>query len=136
MQGGPFLCSILGFCGETTDCAEIWEALLKTRSRGPDQSRLLYFGKGAMGFNRLSIMGLTEEVCSLRLQKREHDKLPASAGDREGLCAPEKTVEILLVCNGEIYGFRPLKKELEEKGIPLSAIRIVKSCRRCTGNTE
>ena len=27
-----------------------------------------------------------------------------------------KEAEILLVCNGEIYGFRPLKKELEEKG--------------------
>ena len=54
------MCAILGICGEGTEYTEASQALEKTHSRGPDDSRILNTGKGWLGFNRLSIMGLTE----------------------------------------------------------------------------
>ena len=65
----------------------------KTQSRGPDSARTLEVGDGLMGFERLSIMGLTEEGMQPFL-------LNGNA----------------VVCNGELYGFRKTKAELEKKG--------------------
>ena len=65
----------------------------KTVSRGPDDSRIVKIKNGFMAFHRLAIMGLTEEGMQ-----------PFSFGKN------------LLVCNGEIYGFRKLKTELIKKG--------------------
>ena len=87
------MCSILGYCGKGEEEDKIGKALAKTKSRGPDATRLINTGNGFLGFNRLSIMGLTD------------------AGMQ-----PFVFEEITLVCNGEVYGFRPLKKELEQKG--------------------
>ena len=100
------MCSVFGFCGSSGSYEEIQEALKRTVSRGPDGSRLVDTGNGWLGFNRLSIMGLTENgmqpfIC------RNRETLPA-AGPGEG--------DLLLVCNGEIYGFRPIKEELIRKG--------------------
>ena len=100
------MCSIIGFCGGDTSLQEVEEALAKTASRGPDARRILDTGNGWLGFNRLSIMGLTE------------------AGMQPFLYGSGRTLqqenmegcEIALVCNGEIYGFRPLKEELIKKG--------------------
>lgn len=112
------MCSILGFCHKKADYEDIQEALSLTTSRGPDAYRVLDTGSGYLGFNRLSIMGLTESGMQPfvfgggktlpleNFQKQEHE---------EFFLAPERS-EIMLVCNGEIYGFRPLKQELIEKG--------------------
>ena len=67
-------------------------AFAKTASRGPDMQRTVRFGGGIVGFQRLAIMGLTEEGMQPFFM--------------DGNCA---------VCNGELYGFRPVKKQLEKK---------------------
>ena len=87
------MCSIFGYSGKAIPEKELREAFLKTTSRGPDDMRFIPLEKGFMGFQRLAIMGLTPEGMQPF----------ALGGDR-------------LVCNGEIYGFRPVKKELERKG--------------------
>ena len=87
------MCCIMG----TTDTALREEELKvytdRTVSRGPDMERFVRTEGGWLIFQRLSIMGLTEEG----MQPFSLD------GD-------------YVVCNGEIYGFRSIKKELEEKG--------------------
>ncbi len=94
------MCSILGFCGNGAEYADVKEALLKTASRGPDDSRIINTGNGWLGFNRLSIMGLTEAGMQPFVFKDP---------DPDGH-------DLFLVCNGEIYGFRNLKNELIRKG--------------------
>ncbi len=56
------MCSILAFCGPDGNCELIREALYETASRGPDMSRIINTGNGWLGFNRLSIMGLSDEA--------------------------------------------------------------------------
>lgn len=173
------MCSILAYCGENGNYKDISEALRKTVSRGPDSARIINTGNGWLGFNRLSIMGLTEEgmqpfaygnkrtfpclkntveknelktvvtseeqIVMTEKDKQESpaekDKQKSEDGrDAQGITdrnneqgtmavmdeqatraeaevwkIPEET-ELVLVCNGEIYGFRPEKKELENKG--------------------
>ncbi|MBQ7549547.1 MAG: asparagine synthase B [Clostridia bacterium] len=87
------MCSIFGYSGSVLSPERLKEGFDKTTSRGPDMSRVLRTGRGILGFQRLSIMGLTEEGMQ-----------PFSMDGN------------MLVCNGEIYGFRPLKQELVEKG--------------------
>ena len=53
------MCSILGYCGKDASADLFNEMLKKTISRGPDASRVVDTGNGLLGFNRLSIMGLT-----------------------------------------------------------------------------
>ena len=65
----------------------------KTLSRGPDDSRIVDTGHGLLGFHRLSIMGL------------EPSGMQPFALDGS-----------YVVCNGEIYGFEALKRELLAKG--------------------
>ena len=87
------MCSIMGWCRSGADFAAFRESFYRTKSRGPDDTRILDTGKGLLGFHRLSIMGLTEHG----MQPFERD------GD-------------LAVCNGEIYDFRPLRETLRAKG--------------------
>ncbi|MBO6015697.1 MAG: asparagine synthase B [Lachnospiraceae bacterium] len=87
------MCSILGYVGKDLSEKEIEDALLKTRRRGPDAEQVTETEFGYFAFARLAIMGLTKEG----MQPFERDGS-------------------YVVCNGEIYGFRRLKKELEEKG--------------------
>jgi asparagine synthase (glutamine-hydrolysing) len=87
------MCSIIGFCGPGADLEAFQQGFDRTKSRGPDDSRTVRAGNGLLGFHRLAIMGLTPEG----MQPFE----------LEGSYA---------VCNGEIYGFEKLKRELEEKG--------------------
>ncbi len=86
------MCSIMGYCGPVLDMAAFQRGFSRTVTRGPDDSRVVDTGRGLLGFHRLSIMGLT----------------PAGMQPfvREGS---------YLVCNGEIYGFEALKRQLEEK---------------------
>ena len=67
--------------------------MARTVSRGPDDARIVDTGHGLLGFQRLSIMGLTGEGMQ-----------------------PFSLHGNAVVCNGELYGFRPVKKALEDKG--------------------
>ena len=90
------MCSIMGYLGPVSTKLireKFEEGFNKTISRGPDASRIIEVGRGLLGFHRLSIMGLTDEG----MQPFELD------GD-------------YCVCNGEIYGFEPIKADLQAKG--------------------
>ena len=129
-MGGSLMCSILGYCGRQGAYEEIQAALEKTTSRGPDASRIVNTGNGWLGFNRLSIMGLTAGGMQPFAfgEKRTisfSETLSETPSDQaQGLSMSDQNQELsmpdqartLLVCNGEIYGFRPVKKELEAKG--------------------
>ena len=86
------MCSIMGFSKKTRTKAEILPYFDRTRSRGPDMSRIVETPSGWLCFHRLAIMGLT----------------PAGM-------QPFSLDGDYVVCNGEIYGFRPLKRKLSEK---------------------
>ena len=87
------MCAIMGFSKKTYTKEELLPFFDRTRSRGPDMSQILETPSGWLCFHRLAIMGLTEAG----MQPFELD------GD-------------MVVCNGELYGFRPLKRQLTEKG--------------------
>ena len=87
------MCSIMGYCDVSADEYVLKKGLDKTVSRGPDAMKIIDTGYGLLGFQRLSIMGLTEAG----MQPFELD------GN-------------YVVCNGEIYGFEALRKELIKKG--------------------
>ena len=87
------MCSIMACLGARITKEEFTVGFDKTVSRGPDDSRITEIPDGFMGFHRLAIMGLTPQGMQ-----------PFSF---------EKNV---LVCNGEIYGFRKMKSALIEKG--------------------
>lgn len=86
------MCSIIGYIGANLS-EEVRSYFERTVSRGPDMTRILNLGNGFLGFHRLAIMGLNESGMQ-----------PFSAFGNS------------VVCNGELYGFRLLKKKLEEKG--------------------
>ena len=86
------MCSIMGYKGDTLTEEQFKEHFDKTISRGPDMQRIEKTGDVTLGFERLAIMGLTEE------------------GMQPFACNGNK-----IVCNGEIYGFRKIKKELEKE---------------------
>ena len=86
------MCSIMGFTRAIPE-VDFREYFERTKSRGPDMSRIEPAGEGCLCFHRLAIMGLHAEGMQ-----------PFSLGG--DMC----------VCNGEIYLFRILKKELEDKG--------------------
>ena len=65
----------------------------RTKSRGPDLSRIEKTEDGFLAFHRLAIMDLSDSGMQ-----------PFHKGSRS------------VVCNGEIYGFRALKKHLEGRG--------------------
>ena len=114
------MCSILGYCGKDADYDSFKEALLKTASRGPDASRIINTGNGRLGFNRLSIMGLTDAGMQPFVYGGKKTLMiePEKNGPEEGvpeISLPEEA-ELTIVCNGEIYGFRPIKEELIGRG--------------------
>lgn len=86
------MCSIMGYCGKGADREKFNECFEKTASRGPDDKRIVDTANGLLGFQRLSIMGLTPSGMQ-----------PFSRNGN------------YVVCNGEIYGFEKIKKELSEE---------------------
>ena len=86
------MCSVVGLLSYPEDYAQFETAFQKTKSRGPDDTRVIKAGDGLLGFHRLAIMDLE----STGMQ-------PFELGGNK------------LVCNGEIYGFRKIKKELEKE---------------------
>ena len=85
------MCSIIGYCGRPADLTAFQAGFARTVSRGPDDSRVIDVGQGILGFHRLSIMGLHPEGMQ-----------------------PFGLNGNWVVCNGEIYGFEKLKKELSK----------------------
>ncbi|MBQ4370055.1 MAG: asparagine synthase B [Oscillospiraceae bacterium] len=87
------MCSIIGYCGAVIDMDAFERGFAQTKSRGPDDSRIIDTGRGLLGFHRLSIMGLTPSG----MQPFELDGS-------------------YVVCNGELYGFEKQRGQLREKG--------------------
>ncbi|MCR5329978.1 MAG: asparagine synthase B [Lachnospiraceae bacterium] len=86
------MCSIMGYKGSRIGSESFKEHFDRTISRGPDMQRIMHYdGDVTLGFERLAIMGLHEEGMQ-----------------------PFELNGKAVVCNGEIYGFRPIKKELEK----------------------
>ena len=83
------MCSIMGYCSRSAAYDVFMKGFEKTISRGPDDTRVVQTGDGLLGFHRLAIMGLTPSGMQ-----------------------PFKLGDSYVVCNGEIYGFEKLKKEL------------------------
>lgn len=88
------MCCVMGYAGKDLSEERFREYLLRTASRGPDDQRVARLPDGGlMGFGRLAIMGLTPQGMQPFVRGKD-----------------------CLVCNGEIYGFRPVKADLERKG--------------------
>lgn len=87
------MCSIMGVTGTVTDEETFRQHFEKTVSRGPDDTRILPLDNATLGFERLAIMGLDEKGMQPFERKGNY-----------------------VVCNGEIYGFRKIKAELEKEG--------------------
>ena len=85
------MCSIMGFTSKKRSVSEIRPFFDRTVSRGPDMSRIDETPSGYLCFHRLSIMGLHPEGMQ-----------------------PFHLGRDMVVCNGELYGFRPLKEKLAE----------------------
>ena len=90
------MCSIFGVEGKSIPEEKLRACFDRTVSRGPDMSRFVEIPRGWLGFHRLAIMGLTEEG----MQPFEMDGS-------------------YVICNGELYGFRPLRQRLIEEGFPI-----------------
>ena len=86
------MCSIIGYCAPCACTDELLTGFEKTRSRGPDATRVADTGQGLLGFHRLAIMGL----------------------DESGM-QPFELDGSYVVCNGEIYGFEALRAQLSSK---------------------
>ena len=83
------MCSIFGVTTKRIPADMLKTCFNRTVSRGPDMSRFEAFSRGYLGFHRLAIMGLDE----MGMQ-------PFHLGGDT------------VVCNGELYGFRPLRERL------------------------
>ena len=55
------MCSIFGYLGEGLSIGDIKPFFDRTVSRGPDSQRIVKLDGAILGFERLSIMGLSEE---------------------------------------------------------------------------
>ena len=86
------MCSIIGFTSRELTAQSVREYFDRTVSRGPDATRMAELDGAVLGFHRLSIMGLDERGMQ-----------PFYLGGDA------------VVCNGELYGFRQLRKELSAK---------------------
>ena len=87
------MCCVMGYTGHDLSAAKFKEYLLRTVMRGPDDQRVAETEFGLLGFGRLAIMGLTPEGMQPFFRGAD-----------------------CVACNGELYGFRPVKAELEAEG--------------------
>ena len=86
------MCSIMGIEVKELSQEKIEECFARTVSRGPDMTRVMKLPGAMLGFHRLAIMGLDESGMQ-----------PFELNGRA------------VVCNGELYGFRPLRVRYAEK---------------------
>lgn len=87
------MCGLLVTADHAIDVNAFRDGLSCLRDRGPDDERYEKVAGGLMGFARLAIMGC----------------------DEKGM-QPFHFKKNVVVCNGELYGFRSMKKELEKDG--------------------
>ena len=88
------MCTVFAYSGSAVGLPQIRAILERTRRRGPDSERILTPDENVfLAFQRLSIMGIDERG----MQPFEHNGMYS-------------------ITNGEIYGFRALRKELENDG--------------------
>ena len=87
------MCVIVGFTQKTRGREEVLACLDRAYTRGPDMARGAETASGWLGFRRLSIMGLDER------------------GMQPFALGPDQ-----VVCNGELYGWRRQRAELEQRG--------------------
>ena len=90
------MCSIFGVEGKSIPEEKLRECFGRTVSRGPDMSRFLEVPGGWLAFHRLAVMGLTADGMQ-----------------------PFGMDGSWVVCNGELYGFRPLRQRLIKEGFPI-----------------
>ncbi len=86
------MCSIMGLASKSADADRIRTCFDRTKRRGPDATRILETDTGYLCFHRLSIMG-----------------------PGEGGMQPFERNGCAVVCNGELYGFRPVREQLKGK---------------------
>ncbi len=86
------MCSIMGFKAGSVPLETMKAGFDRTVYRGPDKSWVVKVQSYYLCFHRLAIMGL----------------------EPEGM-QPFKLDNDYIVCNGEIYGFRPLREQLSAK---------------------
>ena len=84
------MCGFLAIDSKEFDLKTFDEALAKCQDRGPDMTKVFDERGVTFGFNRLAIMDLTNSGMQ-----------------------PFETLDCTLVCNGEIYNYPELKKNLE-----------------------
>ncbi|HAM69102.1 MAG TPA: asparagine synthase (glutamine-hydrolyzing) [Ruminococcus sp.] len=90
------MCGIVGFTNPADNAAEILRAMMtKIRHRGPDASGTYLDSGAALGHCRLSIIDITEQ-----------GDQPIYNEDRS----------LVLIFNGEIYNYKPLREELIAAG--------------------
>ncbi len=87
------MCSIMGYLDAGVSDETFRKGFEQSVSRGPDDSRTVRTPGGVLGFHRLAIMGLHPEGMQ--------------PFGRDGS---------YVVCNGELYGFAAMKRELVAKG--------------------
>ena len=88
------MCSIICYCKPGADSDKLEALFARSEERGPDDTKIEDTGAGLIGFKRLAIMGPTPEGMQPFVQNGSYS-----------------------ACNGELYGFRPVKEELEKKGV-------------------
>lgn len=86
------MCGILVTTDPKVEMETFKKGLTALDDRGPDMQRIEEIGTGILGFDRLAIMGLSSEGMQ-----------PFHLGDSA------------VVCNGELYCFRPVKEKLERE---------------------
>ncbi len=99
------MCGIAGFCNFTTDYAttpDKWTQILdkmneSQKHRGPDEQGVFLDSHCGLGHVRLSIIDLS--------------------GGHQPMTRQMENRRCTIVYNGEIYNMKPLKKELEDRGI-------------------
>ena len=87
------MCAIMGYTANDFSREQLEKAFVSLKHRGPDSSRTLQTAGGTLLFHRLSIMG------------------PGQTGMQ-----PFTGYGCAVACNGELYGFRKKKSELEARG--------------------
>lgn len=89
------ICGIFNYKSKDRIEPEIMEKMLHAiRHRGPDESRTRFCSEIALGFVRLSFIDLE--------------------GGMQPISNEDETIS--MICNGEIYNYKDLKKELKAKG--------------------
>ena len=88
------MCTVFAYSGSAIGLPQIRAILERTRRRGPDSEQVLRLENGfVLAFQRLSIMGV----------------------DKRGM-QPFEYKGMYSVTNGEIYGFRSIRRALEKEG--------------------